>query len=77
MHQLLSFLPQTTALYTLKIIRILGNSIRVSESVTIVNLFRVSEEEFRDLGNPKVDDIVSDKNLAPETDYPFPRRLKV
>jgi hypothetical protein len=32
---------------------------------------------FRDLGNPKVHDIVSDKNLAPETDYPFPRRLKV
>ncbi len=32
--------------YTLKKIRILGNSIRVSESVTIGNLFRVSEEGF-------------------------------
>ncbi len=32
---------------------------------------------FRDLGNPKLDDIVSDINLTPETDYPFSRRLKV
>ncbi len=45
-----------------KKILILGNSIRVSESVTI--------------GNPKVDDIVSDKNLAPETDYPFSEKTE-
>jgi hypothetical protein len=32
---------------------------------------------FRGLGNPKVDDIISDKNLAPETDYPFPIRQNV
>ncbi len=32
---------------------------------------------FRGLGNPKVNDIVSDENLAPETDYPFPRKPKV
>jgi hypothetical protein len=32
---------------------------------------------FRDLGNPKVDDMMSDKNLASETDSPFPRKLKL
>jgi hypothetical protein len=36
-----------------------------------------AKKGFRGLGNPKVDDIVSDKNLAPVTDYPFPRRRQV
>ncbi len=35
------------------------------------------KKSFRGLGNPKVHDIVSDENIAPETDYPFLRRPKV
>ncbi len=68
---------EKTVFYTLKKSVFWKTQLGFPNLLLLETFLGFAKKGFLDLGNPKVDDIVSDKNLARETDYPFPRRRKV